>query len=147
MKTLATVLILIAVAAVLAAIPGLLQNSAGTACFKGKCFKVELAKTPAQWEQGLMDRQKLDPGAGMLFIFDKEGGYPFWMKNTLIALDMVWIDSSNKVVFISQNAQPCKSLVCPSIVPNSKAKYVLEINAGICQEMGLKLGDLLDIAF
>ena len=92
-----------------------------------------------------MYRTELDKDKGMLFIFDKEGIYPFWMKNTLIPLDMIWIDSSNKVVFISQNVQPCKSLICPVIIPSASAKYVLEINAGICEELGLKIGDEVEI--
>ena len=87
----------------------------------------------------------LNEDKGMLFIFDKDGIYPFWMKNTLIPLDMIWVDSSGKVVFIAQNVQPCKSLICPSVVPTVMAKYVLEINAGLCQQMGLKVGDQLKI--
>jgi len=119
----------------------------GRVCMKGNCFSVELATTEAQREQGLIYRKELDKNKGMLFIFDKEDIYPFWMKNTLIPLDMIWIDSNNKVVFISQNVQPClpaqagKSLICPSVVPQTKAKYVLEINAGICEQINLKLGD------
>ena len=92
-----------------------------------------------------MYRKELDKNKGMLFIFDKEGIYPFWMKNTLIPLDIIWIDSNDKVVFISQNVQPCKNLICPSIFPTVKAKYVLEVNAGVCQEIGLKVGDELTI--
>ena len=119
------------------------------------CFYVELAQTAAQRDKGLMYRKELDRNRGMLFIFsaeggsasggDKEGNYPFWMKNTLIPLDIVWINNNNKVVFIANNVQPCRSLVCPSVNPKIDVKYVLEINAGLCEEMGLKLGDRLDI--
>lgn len=112
-----------------------------SACMGKNCFQVELAKTEAERNKGLMYRTSLDKDRGMLFIFDKEGIYPFWMKNTLIPLDMIWIDSSSKVVFISQNVQPCKTLICPSVMPTSKAKYVLELNAGICSKIGLKIGD------
>jgi hypothetical protein len=105
------------------------------------CFSVELAKTDAEREKGLMNRTELDKNKGMLFIFDKEGIYPFWMKNTLIPLDMIWIDGSGKVVFIAQNVQPCKTLICPVTVPSASAKYVLEINAGISKEFGIKTGD------
>lgn len=117
----------------------------GSVCAKDKCFDVELAKTQSQRDRGLMHRKELDKDKGMLFIFDKEGVYPFWMKNTLISLDIIWLDSTGKVVFISQNTTPCKSIICPSIIPSANAKYVLEINAGICQEIGLKLGDLMQI--
>ena len=125
------------------------QNQLSSVCFGnppvGGCFQVELARTESERDQGLMYRKELDKNKGMLFIFDKEGIYPFWMKNTLIPLDMIWIDGNNKVVFISQNVQPCKSFICPTIFPPVKAKYVLEINAGLCDKMGLKIGDDLKI--
>jgi len=117
----------------------------GSVCISERCFQVEIAKTETERSRGLMYRKELDKDKGMLFIFDKEAIHPFWMKNTLIPLDIVWVDSNNKVVFISQNVQPCKSIICPSVVSLAKAKYVLEINAGICQEIGLKVGDELRI--
>jgi len=125
--------------------PGSQQNPQNQVCFGQRCFSVELAKTEAEREKGLMDREELGKNKGMLFIFDKEGVYPFWMKNTLIPLDMIWIGQNQKVVFISQNAQPCKTLICPIINPSAKAKYVLEINAGISGEAGIKLGDEVKI--
>jgi len=122
----------------------------GSAQGEENCFKVEVAKTEAQRNKGLMGRKELDKDNGMIFVFDKEGIYPFWMKNTLIPLDMIWIKEnpstgSGQVVFISQNVQPCKSLICPSVFPNVKAKYVLEINAGIIEKINLKVGDELKI--
>jgi len=121
------------------------QDQLGSVCLGGNCFQVELAKTETQREKGLMFREELDKNKGMLFIFDKEGIYPFWMKNTLISLDIIWIDTNSKVVLINQNVQPCKSLICPLIIPSAKAKYVLEINAGLCKEIGLVSGDELKI--
>lgn len=114
-------------------------------CLEENCFQVELATTEVQRDRGLMYRTELDKDKGMLFIFDDEGIYPFWMKNTLIPLDIIWIDSSSKVVFISQNVQPCKTLICPTVAPQAKVKYVLEVNAGICGQIGLKLGDQIQI--
>ncbi len=125
--------------------PAVPQGSAGLVCFKEKCFSVEISKTEISREKGLMNRTSLDNNKGMLFVFDKEGIYPFWMKNTLIPLDMIWADSNGKVVFIGQNVQPCKSLICPSVMPNAKARYVLEINSGAVGEIGLRLGDELKI--
>ena len=122
------------------------QYSFGSVCFKDKCFKVELAKTSAQRDLGLMGRRELDRDAGMFFIFENEGIYPFWMKNTFIPLDIIWIDNNKKIVYISPNVQPCKSLVCPSLIPSGKAKYVLEINAGICKEINLKVGDEIKVS-
>ena len=125
--------------------PAAQQNPQNQVCFGPHCFFVELEKTTAEHERGLMNREELDKNKGMLFVFDKEGIYPFWMKNTFIPLDMVWIDTNGKVVFIAQNVQPCKSLICPTVSPNAKAKYVLEVNAGVSQEISLKVGDELKI--
>lgn len=121
------------------------QNSQNQVCFGSHCFFVEIAKTPAEREKGLMNRSELDKDKGMFFIFDKEGIYPFWMENTLIPLDMIWIDINNKVVFIGSDIQPCKSLICPSVVPTGVARYVLEVNTGICKGISLKIGDQLNI--
>jgi uncharacterized membrane protein (UPF0127 family) len=135
--------------------PATPQSFENQVCFgsppAGGCFSVELAKTDAERERGLMYRTQLAKNAGMLFIFDKEDIYPFWMKNTLIPLDMIWIKEnpsagSGQVVFISQNTMPCKSLICLAVMPTAKAKYVLEINAGLVEEIGLKLGDELKIS-
>jgi len=63
----------------------------------------------------------------------------------LIPLDIIWINSSNEVVFLNENTQPCKENTCPVISTDKKAKYVLEINAGISKEIGLMVGDRLEI--
>jgi hypothetical protein len=115
-------------------------------CFKDNCFDVELAITDEEQMRGLMFRNYLDPKRGMLFVFGGESESSFWMKNTLIPLDIIWINENKEVVFISENTQPCKEDFCPTINPNQKAKYVLEINAGISKEIGLKVGDELEIS-
>jgi len=125
--------------------PTVSNNSVGSVCFNENCFNVELVATKAQVERGLMYREKLDKDKGMLFIFEKESRRSFWMKNTLIPLDIIWIDSKNKVVFISKDTQPCKSLICPSVDPGENAKYVLEINAGMSDQIGLEVGSELKI--
>ena len=121
------------------------QGLLSSVCVNGNCFQVELARTETERDRGLMYRTELDKNKGMLFIFDNEGIYPFWMKNTVIPLDMLWIDGNGKVVFIAQNVQPCKTLICPSVFPTGSAKYVLELSAGMCQQFGLKVGDKIDI--
>jgi len=114
-------------------------------CYKEHCFSVELAITEQEQETGLMYRRHMDPDKGMLFIFSDEGEYDFWMMNTLIPLDMIWIDSDGEVVFISRNSQPCSATRCPVISPGKNASYVLEINAGIADMIGLKEGSKLTI--
>jgi uncharacterized membrane protein (UPF0127 family) len=117
------------------------NNDAGQVCFKKNCFSAELALNEKQRETGLMNRASLDLDKGMLFVFGKENIYPFWMKNTLIPLDIIWINSSNDVVYIERNAEPCKTEQCPPYTPNKKAKYVFEINGGLSDKLGIKEGD------
>ena len=117
-------------------------------CYKNNCFLVELAVTTAQQEKGLMFVNKMDKKNGMLFIFSKENIYPFWMKNTFIPLDIIWINKDKKVVYINENSQPCLLNLenCVMINPGASALYVLEINAGIVKEIGLKIGDYLNFS-
>jgi len=129
----------------------LLQNyrteKQNRACFKNYCFYIELALTPEERSNGLMFREGLDFKSGMLFVFEKEGKYPFWMKNTLIPLDIIWINENKEVIFISENAQPCKEYYCPIIEPTKNAKYVLEINGGISKRIGLVVGDKINMEY
>ncbi len=128
-------------------VPGLKLGAQSQVCFKEHCFLVELAKTEEARAKGLMFRKSLDKNKGMLFIFNQEGIYPFWMKNTLIPLDIIWLSKDSKVVFINKSAQPCVESSCPEINPEVNAQYVLEINAGVSDEIGLNVGDGLDTAF
>jgi len=127
--------------------PTTFQSVENKVCFGENCFSVELAKSQAEIEKGLMNRTKLEKNKGMLFIFKEESIYSFWMKNTLIPLDMIWIDSNQKVVFIKENAEPCKSLICMSINPGVKASYVLEINGGLVGEYKIKPGDSVEFYY
>lgn len=117
----------------------------GQVCFKDSCFDVELAITPETRARGLMFRESLEDNKGMLFIFPEEKIHVFWMKNTFLSLDIIWIDSNGKIVFISSNVQPCKEEPCPIIIPEYPAKYVLEIKAGRAEQIGLNLGDIVTI--
>ena len=110
------------------------------ACFDERCFEVEIANTDEERQKGLMFRETLDEDKGMLFIFEEEGIYPFWMKNTLITLDIIWINKEGEIVFIA-NAVPCEIEPCQIYNPNKEALYVLEVNSGIANEIGLKAGD------
>ncbi|MBF0485322.1 MAG: DUF192 domain-containing protein [Candidatus Omnitrophica bacterium] len=113
------------------------------ACFKENCFTVELAVSPEERERGLMYREKLAQGAGMLFIFDKEDVYSFWMKNTKIPLDIIWLDSQKRVVYIGANIPPCVNDPCPSYNPLKKALYVLEIPSGAAVKSQIAVGDVM----
>ena len=112
------------------------------ACFKEYCFNIELAVTDKERNRGLMFREYLAFNESMLFVFPEEGEYPFWMKNTLIPLDIIWINQEKEVVFIKENFQPCENeYSCPLVRPDKNAKYVLEVNEGIVEKIGLEVGD------
>ena len=110
-------------------------------CFENNCFDIELALTSKEKNQGLMFRDYLGENKGMLFVFEMEEKHDFWMKNTLIPLDIIWLNEDKEVVFISKNNQPCKDDGCSTINSDEKAKYVLELNAGITDKIGLEVGD------
>ena len=79
----------------------------------------------------------------MLFVNQREGLYPFWMKNTLIPLDIIWIGKDKKVAFIATNAQPCLE-TCEAIKPTCPAQYILEVNAGFIEKYQIMVGQRLD---
>ena len=118
-------------------------NKTAPVCFDKTCFTAEIAATPEERARGLMFRSQLPPDAGMLFIFPKENFYGFWMKNTLIPLDIIWLNKDKKVVDVKPNAPPCQTATCPNFQPNRVAQYVLEINAGLADKMELKVGSYL----
>lgn len=117
------------------------KTIANKVCFEDNCFNVEIADNRETRELGLMFREKLDEDSGMFFIFENEGSYPFWMKNTLIPLDIIWIDSSGKIVDIRE-AIPCESEPCQIYYHADSAKYVLEINKGLSAELGIEIGNM-----
>ena len=110
---------------------------------EGKTVLVEVADSPKKQALGLMYRKKLDKDEGMLFIFADERAHSFWMKNTLITLDMIWLNSKKEVVHIEHSAPPCKESPCLTYSSQFPAMYVLELNGGWAIENDLGLGDTL----
>lgn len=105
---------------------------------------VELANTDERRALGLMYRKALSPDMGMLFVFLDSDYRSFWMKNTLIELDIIYIDSAKKVVHIEARVPPCKADPCPSYPSSQPARYVLELGGGEAERLGLKPGDRVD---
>jgi uncharacterized membrane protein (UPF0127 family) len=103
-------------------------------------FQAEIADTNELRQRGLMFRENLAKNSGMIFIFDHIGKHSFWMKNTLIPLDLIWISADKKVVDV-QTLQPCTKDPCQSYIPKNDAKYVLEVGAGIFRGI---LGDTVE---
>ena len=119
-------------------------NPKNKVCFDKNCFNVEIASTPEELSNGLMFKKSLDKDSGMLFIFPEEEFHSFWMKNTLIPLDIIWINSNKEIIFIQHNAQPCQEENCEIFTPDKKALYVLEINSGIADKIGLEINDKIN---
>ena len=101
-------------------------------------FTVEIADTPAEQQKGLMFRQELGPDAGMLFDFHESRQVSFWMQNTLIPLDMLFIRTDGSIANIHVNAHPLDPTSIPSDGP---VEFVLEIPGGRSVELGIKAGD------
>jgi uncharacterized membrane protein (UPF0127 family) len=110
---------------------------------KGQRFSVEIADTPDSWALGLMFRDQLPANHGMLFIFPREAPRSIWMKNTRIALDIMYFDRKLKLISTAANARPCRVQACPGYPSTGPAQYVLELNAGKASELGVVPGDVL----
>jgi uncharacterized membrane protein (UPF0127 family) len=98
---------------------------------------VELATDDATRAQGLMYRGQLRDHWGMLFFFPEVSVHGFWMKNTLIPLDLIWIDEQRRVVAVRYEVPPCQADPCPSYDPGVPAKYVLEVAGGVARQHGI----------
>jgi uncharacterized membrane protein (UPF0127 family) len=110
----------------------------------GHEFALEVAADDASRGRGYMERESVGRREGMLFIFDVSDRHSFWMKNCKVALDIVWLDSEERVVWIEAERKPCPAIgECPSIVPAAPARYVVEFAAGTVAAESLKLGDAL----
>lgn len=105
-------------------------------------FEVELALDPASHEKGLMFRQQVPEGTGMLFVFPEDGAHIFWMKNTLVPLDMIFLSAQGKVVGVIENTEP---LTTAPRDPHAAARYVLEVAGGTAFAKGIRVGDKVDL--
>ena len=111
----------------------------------GAQVHAEIVDTPDAVERGLMFRESLGPNEGMLFVFEKTGFYPFWMKNTLIPLDIIWIDEAWRIVSIAASVPPCRADPCPTYPPAGDARYVVEVSAGFARTHGVARGDRVTV--
>jgi uncharacterized membrane protein (UPF0127 family) len=129
--------VLTLVLAIAAAVP-----SATPACVvpNGTRVRLELALTNEEKQLGLMFRDSLPADRGMLFIFESDGPLQFWMKNTFIPLDFVWVSASGQVLDVRANVQPCRADPCPGYDSSKPARAVLEVNAGFAGAHGIRPG-------
>ncbi len=103
-------------------------------------FRIEVADTPQARNQGLMHRETLARLAGMLFIYERPGPVTFWMRNTLIPLDMLFIDPDGTVAHIHENAVPLDETAIPG---GDGRLAVLEVNGGLTRELGITVGSVI----
>lgn len=113
----------------------------------GVSLTVEIAETVDKRSQGLMFRKSLEADHGMLFIFPEMGHWTFWMKNTLISLDILWLDELGKILHVESHVPICtkKDDSCPRYYSTRESLYVLEIQAGKAKELGLTPGTRLSL--
>ena len=106
----------------------------------GAVFALEVARTPEQVAQGLMFRESLAPGSGMVFVFDAPEPRAFWMKNCHFPLDMVFTLRDGTVVDVLENVPPCEADPCPSYPSRAPADTVVELTAGEARRHGVVRG-------
>jgi len=108
----------------------------------GVTIKAELADTPQKRAKGLMYRESLGRDRGMLFTFVEAQAWTFWMKNTRIPLDIVWMDGKKRIIHVERNVPVCHRTDdgCPQYQPNENAMFVLELAAGMADTLKLQRG-------
>jgi len=109
----------------------------------GAVYSLEIARTPEETAQGLMYRESLPDRHGMIFTFTDGGVHQFWIKNTMIPLDIIWMDTGGKILFVSADTPPCRSDPCPTYGPSAPAPLVLEIAGGLAKKEGVQVGSAI----
>jgi uncharacterized membrane protein (UPF0127 family) len=107
---------------------------------KIKKIDVEIAENQAERSKGLMYRPYIPDSVGMLFIFEQSAPQGFWMKNTSIPLDIIYVDENKKIVSIAKNTKPYSEESIPSV---GNAQYVVEVNAGFSERNNIITGDAI----
>jgi len=109
-------------------------------------LRCEVRITQEDMARGMMFRDALPEGRGMLFVHQTEGRFSYWMFQCRVPLDIIWMDASRRIVEIAANTPPCAgpAPTCPSYGGNAAARFVLELNGGQAARYGLRNGDLLE---
>jgi uncharacterized membrane protein (UPF0127 family) len=112
----------------------------------GRVIRAEVEVDSTDMQKGMMFRDSLPRGRGMLFIHDKPGLYPYWMYQVRIPLDMLWMDASHRIVEVSADTPPCKTKAsdCANYGGHRQAQFVLELGGGEARRLGVREGDTLD---
>lgn len=113
----------------------------------GQRIRAEIAMKPVDMARGLMFRDSLAPDRGMLFIHEKPGQYSYWMYQTRIPLDILWMGADRRIVEMSLDTPPCGSKSareCPHYGGTEPSRYVLELAGGTARKFGLRVGDRIE---
>ena len=112
----------------------------------GQRIRAEVEMDPVDMQKGMMFRDSLTRGKGMLFIHQSPGQYSYWMYQVKIPLDIIWMDASHRIVEISPDTPPCKTKasLCPTYGGHQTAQFVLELGGGEARRLGLSPGQTLD---
>ena len=117
------------------------ESSLRTIRLAGQELRVSVVRTPEESAKGLSGRTGLGTGEGMLFVFDTEAIYRFWMKDMLFSIDILWLSGTGEVVYIQENASP---ETYPAVfTPHAPARYVLELPAGFVKDYTVAIGDIV----
>jgi len=111
--------------------------------FEENMFSMWVADTPVKRSLGLSGISKLNAHQGMIFVFTEESNYPFWMKDMLIPLDIIWLNEQKEVVFVKENAMP--EDYPSSYIPDTNALYVIEVREGTIQSLNIEIGDSFEL--
>jgi len=146
MKKIYWVLIIVVILIVLGTVVIIVyKKKAAYILINNRKIPVELALTESQRQKGLSSRDHLDADTGMLFIFPDSNIHSFWMKDTLIPLDVIWINDGKIVEMTTLDMQTEENI--PQYTPQNKAQYVLELNAGAINENNFQVGDKVEIKY
>lgn len=119
------------------------KDSLRTITIAGNTVRVSVADTPAMRRQGLSGRIGLAPDEGLLFVFEKEGTWGFWMKDMRFSIDIVWIGKDGRVVFVKERAMP--ESYPEAFVPSAPALYVVELPEGYCASHNVHIGSIVSL--
>ena len=111
----------------------------------GKRYYLAIADEPEERQQGLMFVDEMPDNEGMLFVFRSMEPRAFWMLNTRIPLDILYLDNELRIVAWSLNTPPCRTRNCPNYPSGRPAQYVLEVNAGEMEQLGVEIGDRVTV--
>jgi len=126
----------------LLSVPSILTTYSNELSINSRKFTIDIASSHLEKAMGLMYVENIPENYGLLFVYKKPQEVGIWMKNTLISLDILWIDKSNRIVHIETNTLPNSTQI---MRPKKKVNYVLEVISGTVKKYNIKVGDIIKL--